>query len=178
MISHPNDILRQIGVSDGMVIADLGTGSGVHARELVKHAGAQSTIYALDVQKDLVTRLAKEAREENISNLHPIWADLEEPKGTTLADGIVDLVLLSNTLFQIEHKAQLLVEAYRILRPLGRMLIVDWKESFGMMGPHPDQVVSEETARMLAEKAGFTFEKKIDAGEHHYGLLLRKSAHH
>lgn len=178
MFSDPLSILDALGVSAGMTVGDFGAGEGAYARELAKRVGRDGVVYAFDVQKDLVTRLAAEATASKIDNLHAVWADLEVRGGTKLPDASLDAVILANILFQSEDRDALLVEASRVLRDNGRLVLVDWSDassgSAGRPGPHSDHVVTKEAARKLGEGVGLVFDKEIAAGEHHYGLLFRK----
>jgi hypothetical protein len=54
------------------------------------------------------------------------------------------------------------------------VLVVDWSESFGNMGPRDQDIVSKSNAIELFETHGFVLEKEMDAGEHHYGLVFRQ----
>jgi ubiquinone/menaquinone biosynthesis C-methylase UbiE len=103
-----------------------------------------------------------------------VWGDVDEKHGSRLRDNSIDYVFLVNTLFQLEDKKTAIQEIRRVLKTEGKLILVDWSESFGNIGPREDHVVSEETARLLAEENGFIFEKKLEAGEHHYGILARK----
>ncbi len=174
MFSDPNNILRQCGVSPGSVVGDFGSGSGSYAHEAAALVGPQGVVYAFDIQKDLVTRLAREVEGKKDNIIHPLWVDLEHHKGTGLAAGVLDLGIAANVIFQIVDKDIFIKEIARVLRPGGRLLVIDWKESFGHMGPHPDHVVRESDARRILTDAGLVFDKTIDAGAHHYGLLFRK----
>lgn len=109
--------------------------------------GEDGRVYVIDVQQNLLTKATHIAQEHHLSTLTFIHADLEAERGSTLEDASVDAVLISNLLFQAQHKAAILSEAYRILRPSGMLLIVDWRESFGGMGPQPEHVLPEDDAR-------------------------------
>lgn len=175
MFSDPLSILDSLGVNKGMTVGDFGAGEGAYARELAKRVEKDGAVYAFDVQKDLVTRLAAQAKTAKTENLHAIWADLDEPKSTTLLDASLDAAIVANVLFQSENREAFIKEATRVLRDNGRLLIVDWSDSFGHLGPHPEQVITKDAARRLGEGAGLVFDREIAAGEHHYGLLFRKT---
>lgn len=174
MFSDPHNILRQCGVSLGSVVGDFGTGSGAYARALAALVGEKGTVYAFDVQKELITALGKEIAGSKEQVIHPLWVDLEAPRGSMLGDATLDLAVVANLLFQIEHKEGFMREVTRVLRPGGRLLLIDWKESFGNIGPHKDHVVSEARAKELARDAGLSLDRSIEAGAHHYGFTFRK----
>ena len=174
MFSDPSQCIEQFDLQSGSRVADLGAGTGAFAIAAAKAVGEAGKIYAVEVQKGLLERLKSEARAARAPNVEVLWGDIERVQGTHLKDASVDACIASNVLFQVEDKDGFVAEVKRILRPNGKFLLIDWSDSFGNIGPHKDHVVTENAARELFEKAGFQFVKKIDAGEHHYGLVFRK----
>jgi ubiquinone/menaquinone biosynthesis C-methylase UbiE len=130
-------------------------------------------VYAIDVQRDLLRRIHNEAVRRGYKNVEVIWGDLEVPRASKLADSSMDLVVLSNLLFQVPDKLPVLREARRIVKPIGRVVVIDWSESFGGMGPVEEDVFPKNVALALAEKAALAFEREFPAGAHHYGLIFR-----
>jgi len=160
-----------------MSVADFGSGSGIyvlHIAEALEHSGR---VYAIDVQQDLLKRVRNEAHRRGFKNVDVIWTDLEHAGASKLADQTLDLVLISNLLFQVQNKAAVLTEAWRILKPKGRLAVIDWSESFGGMGPQKADVVSKEKALMLARENGFELQREFAAGAHHYGMIFRLVPH-
>lgn len=174
--SDPRKIIDQLDIIGGMHIADLGAGSGSYTMALGEKLKGTSNgkIFAVDVQKELLNRIHQQAEENNLSSIHIIWGDIEIENGSRLRHDSIDMVIIANTLFQVEKKVVLINEARRILKPGGKLVIIDWAESFGNIGPKPSEVLSEETAKLLCEEQGFSFDKTIDAGNHHYGFITRK----
>ena len=172
--SDPQKIIEQCSIMPGMDIADLGAGSGVYTVAAAKALMSTGRVYAVDAQKDLISKLKNDAARSGLYNIEVIWGDIEQPNGTKLRDGTIDLALLCNVLFQLEDKANIVAEVKRILKPAGRVLVVDWAESFGGMGPAKDMVVKKGTIIEKFEKSGFHLDREIKAGEHHYGLLFKK----
>ena len=175
--AHPRRNVAALGVEPGMSVADFGSGSGIyvlHIAEALENAGH---VYAIDVQRDLLQRIKNEAHRRGFKNVEIIWTDLEHKGASKIADGKLDLVLISNLLFQVENKAALFHEAARILRPAGRLAVIDWSDSFGGMGPQKADVVAKEKALALAQEQGFELQREFPAGAHHYGLIFRLTAH-
>lgn len=172
--SQPAQNVAQFPIEPNMKVADLGSGSGHYSIELSKIV-TDGTVYAVDVQKELLERLKNlAASDHGATNIETIWGDIEEEKGSTLADQSVDRAVISNTLFQVDHKEGLAQEAFRILKPGGKLLFVDWSESFGNLGPTPEMVVTRDKALEIFQAAGFQFEKEIATGAHHYGFIMKK----
>ncbi len=175
--ADPAENVRRLQLTEHMTVADFGAGPGLYALSLAKAVPA-GTVYAIDVQKELLGRLEREAKLAHLSNIHFIWGNLEKINGSTLRDQSVDLVLLSNILFQTTAKYTMLLEAKRILREGGRLAIIDWQDSFGHLGPPTDQVLTAEKATEIASSASFTLERRFDAGAHHYGLIFSQNKKH
>jgi len=172
--SDPQKNIEQCGIMPGMDVADLGAGVGEYTVAAAKALMSTGRVYAIDVQKDLISKLKNDAARNGIYNIEVIWGDIEKPNGTKLGDNTVDLALLCNVLFQMEDKAGIINEVKRILKTSGRVIVVDWTESFGGMGPAPEMVVKKETISAQFEKSGFHLDREINAGSHHYGLIFKK----
>lgn len=174
MFSNPEKIIEQIGIEAGMEIADLGTGSGFYAIAVGKTLHATGKVYAVDAQKELLTKLKNHAVREKVHNIEVIWGDIEKSGGTHLRDNTIDLALVCNVLFQVSDRLAVIQEAKRILKPEGRLLVVDWSDSFGGIGPKSDMVFKKDAAVALLQKEGFKPAGEISAGSHHYGIIGKK----
>ena len=170
--AHPKRNVAAFGIQGGMRVVDFGAGSGAYVLAIAERLGGTGTVYAIDVQRDLLRKIHNEAVRLGHKNVEVIWADLETPRASKLADGSIDLVLVSNLLFQIPDKVPVLREARRIVKSTGTVVVIDWSDSFGGMGPVKEGVVSKEAALGIATKAGLALQKEFSAGAHHYGLIL------
>lgn len=173
MFSDPRHNIEQLGLSDGAIVADLGAGSGFYSIEAARAVAPTGRVYAVDVQRDLLDRLKKEASRQRARGIEIVAGDFERLGGSKIREGSCDVAILSNVLFMINDKKAVLSEARRILKRGGRLLIVDWSASFSQMGPHRDHVFYKDDALKLAREAGFSFEREIHAGAHHYGIIFR-----
>lgn len=172
--SDPKKVVAEVGISSGDTVADFGAGSGAYS---FAAAGAASDVkvYAVEVQKELVTTLNREAADRRVGNIEVMWGDIERKGGTKLGDGIADVVFVCNVLFQAEDKAGIAHEACRILKRGGRVAIIEWVDSFGGLGPKQSHLIRKDDVRRIFETEHFTYEKPIfDAGAHHYGMVMKK----
>lgn len=173
MFSNPQNVLGQVHVDPGMITADFGCGLGYYTLVLSDLVGPSGKVFGYDIQKDLLGRLKTEITQKGIENIELIWADLDEPNSTKLKENTLDRVIMTNILFQVEDKKALIREAKRVLKKSGKVVVVDWMDSFGGLGPHKADVVKKEIAKRIFEEEGFVLEREINAGEHHYGLVFK-----
>lgn len=173
MFSSPSTCLSQFNIEPGMIVADLGSGSGAYTFEIASRVGSTGKVIAVDVQKSLVDTLACECKSKSITNISVLWDDMDDANGIAISSGSIDRVVVANILFQLDDIQKFAIEVKRILKPKGSALIVDWSESFGGIGPAPQHVVSKERAQEIFEKVGLYTQKDIMAGEHHYGFIVQ-----
>jgi ubiquinone/menaquinone biosynthesis C-methylase UbiE len=174
MFSDPVKNVEQCGIQPGQDIADFGSGSGLYTISAAKALISTGRVYAIDAQKDLLTKLKNNATKEGLYNVEVVWGDIEKINGSKLREASVDFVFICNVLFQTEEKLNVVREAKRILKPAGKVLVVEWSDSFGGIGPKQNMVVKKEKLITMFEKEGFHKDREISAGSHHYGIIFKK----
>ena len=172
MFADPVKNLNQFAIEEDMVVADLGAGTGFYTIAVAPMV-PKGKVYAVEVIADFLTTIRNKLKDAHLSNVECILGNVEKINGTKLGSGIIDRVIASNVLFQIEDKSQFTDEIKRILKPAGKVLLIDWSDE-SPLGPKTEHVVTEKRAREIFEKKEFIFEREIDAGEHHYGIIFRK----
>ena len=170
MFLRPHQILDELNLVGDEFAIDLGCGTGTYTLPLAERV---HEVVGIDVQKDLLSRVESDARKAGLGNVRTCWADAEVKGCTALKNSMADIVLIANVLFQVENKEAFLEEARRLLSPGGKVALIDWSDSFGGLGPQQADVYSEDKAKDLFATLGFTVERSIDAGDHHYGFIAR-----
>lgn len=160
---NPESIVDEWDIRPGEIIADFGAGSGFFSVALAKRVGHSGKIYALDIRPEAVEAVRSKAKFYHLHNIEPARANLEAHRGSALKNDTIDKVIISNILFQAENKNNIAEEAYRILRPGGLAIVIEWK----------DKVDIDEVEKIF-KLMGFSFLKKFGAGSHHYGLIFKK----
>ncbi|MBI2096423.1 MAG: methyltransferase domain-containing protein [Candidatus Taylorbacteria bacterium] len=174
MFTSPESNIEQFDVYAGLHVADIGAGSGFYTLALARKVGELGRVYAVDVQRDLLERIRNQAKAARLENVEIILGDAEKRGGTKLSDASVERAILSNVLFQADDHDALVEEVKRILKPGGRLLLVDWTAGgVGGVGPKSGAVPRSDALKLF-EKHGFSLEGEIGAGDYHYGLILRK----
>lgn len=169
----PEKIIEELGVKEGMKIADFGCGAGYFSISTSRIVGEKGKIYALDVLKTALESVQGKAKAEGLLNIETIWSNLEVLGGSKLEDESVDLVLLANILFQSPKKAGIMKEAKRVLEKNGKMIVIEWQED-QPLGPPEKLIVPKDLVRELAKKQGFEFEREFPAGKSHWGMIFGK----
>lgn len=172
---NPLEIVKRFQLKPGDAIADFGSGHGHFTVPLAQAVGNNGTVYAIDVQKEVLDIVRTKATFEHLLNIKFIVADLETPGASGMGDQTLDFALIANILFQLEQKEVLLREVYRILEPHGRLALIEWDEqSNSALGPPQEMRVRKAHIKGAAQEIGFEFQQEFNAGAFHYGLLFKK----
>ena len=169
----PEVVMSHFHIREGDTVADYGAGSGYFVPALAAAVGAGGKVYAVEIQKNLIETIGAMVKSKGLAQVQILWGDIEEEGATKIPESSIDVGIVVNTLFQVEDTAGMIAEVSRTLRPGGKLCVIDWSESFSGLGPQPEAVVDETTARALFETAGYTFKTTFPAGGHHYGIVFR-----
>lgn len=165
----PESLIGELYLKEGSHVADIGCGSGAYTMPLSRAVGILGQVYAVDINRDMVHTLALSLEKNNIKNVDVIWADVE--KDTHIDHYSLDAVVLSNVLFQLENIDKAIENISRILKPGGQLLVVDWSDSYGNIGPIEERIVKEEKSEEYVKKYGFRVLKRLPAGKYHYAFI-------
>lgn len=171
----PEDIVASFGIEEGIKIADFGSGAGYFTILLAEAVGESGLVTAVDIMETALDSVRAKAKTAGVKNVNTVRSNLEVIGSSGLSDNSQDMVLLANILFQSQQKEDIIKEAKRVLKPDGRLVVIDWKKEAGGAGPPDHLRIDRETIRQTVSKLGFDFESDIDAGIFHFGMILRKN---
>ncbi len=168
----PKTFVQNMGVTNGMSVADFGSGAGYFTVQLASIVGRAGKVYAIDVRKDLLEVLEGYIKPNGMFQVTTVCCDLETEKGSEIEDSSLDFVLCANILNQVDNPEIIITEASRILKKNGSLVVLDWKKrSFLFSG----KLVTEDTVRKISKKHNFEKYSIIEAGDSHYGLACVRS---
>ena len=149
-------VVDHLGAQPGDKIADLGAGSGLFTRPLARKVGAEGIVYAVDINGDLLEHIDETAGEEGLRNIETVLASEYDPK----IPERVDLVLICDTLHQIENPGAYLGNLANYLTESGRVAIIDYEKEWPRRLEEARYTPFDLDAWMTS--AGFDLERKYD----------------
>ena len=144
-----NDLIKELNVNKGMTCIDLGCGAGALSFSLAEAVGREGTVYAVDTNTDAINRIREKNPPENLITIN------SSADRTGLDDGIADVCFTIMLLHEVDRPEDILAEAYRLLKPGGRIAAIEWKYEAEIPGPPPSERISREQAEQLFNQAGY-----------------------
>jgi len=153
-------------------LVDLGSGYGTFT--IPAGRKIKGKVYAYDIEDGLIKELESKLKINNTANVILFNKDFIN-EGTGLQDEEVDYVMLFNIL-HAEKSADILNEAFRILRRGGKAGVIHWNyDPSTPRGPSMSIRPRPEELKDMLAKAGFTILKyNINLPPYHYGILAQK----
>jgi cyclopropane fatty-acyl-phospholipid synthase-like methyltransferase len=117
-------VLDQLGLKPGMIVADVGAGSGYYSSRMAERVGPGGTVYAVDVQPEMIDILRLQMSQRRVSNVKPILCTETDPR---LPAGTVDLAIMVDVYHELEYPYEMLAAIVKALKPGGRVVFVEFR---------------------------------------------------
>lgn len=150
-------LLKNLAVKPGMIIADVGAGSGYHSALLSKMVG-NGKVFAVDVEPEMIAYLNARIKRENLSRIVPV---LCTEKNVTLPENAIDLILLVDVYHEFSYPYEMALSMFNVLKPGGKLVLVEFRAEDETVPIKTIHKMSEAQAIKELKVAGFTFEKNI-----------------
>jgi len=157
MEENTSQLLKNLSVKPGMIIADIGAGSGYHSALLSKKVG-NGKVYAVDVEPEMIAYLNKRIKQEKLSGIVPV---LSKETNVTLPENTVDLVLLVDGYHEFSYPYEMAVSMLKALKPGGKLVLVEFRSEDAEVPIKEIHKMSEAQSIKELQAAGFLFEKNI-----------------
>ncbi len=125
---RPDDLLAAMGLEDGDVVADIGVGSGFFARRMARLVAPTGTVYAVDIQPEMLEILQGHIEEEGVTGIVPVLSEFDDPK---LPAGEIDWILLVDVYHEFGNHDVMLTKMREALKPDGRVALVEYRVEDG-----------------------------------------------
>lgn len=146
----PDQVLDALKLDAKALVADLGAGTGYFSVRLAKRV-PEGKVFAIDLEPDMLRYLSERARREHLSTIIPVVANPESPN----IPEPVDVILVVDTYHHIDDRLAYFARLKKLLRPQGRLAIVDFKPD-APEGPPPAHRISAEKVTEELKAAGYS----------------------
>lgn len=165
----PDAVIEAMGVTGGMTVADLGTGTGYFLSPLAEAVGPTGQVRAVDVEPAMLNYVAEMTEKKGLSNVDTVHA---APAHTRLDPGSVDRILTVNTWHHIPNRGAYAAHLADRLKDGGAVWVIDFTREAPMGPPRKHRLDPQRVVEEL-EQGGFEAAVRDLGLPHQYAVVGR-----
>lgn len=167
----PDTALDVLNIRTGAAVADIGAGSGYMTMKLASRVGTSGTVYATDVQPQMLEMLRRRLERAHVSNVVLVKGDLDNPR---LPAAAVDLELLVDVYHEFSEPQAMLRGLRDALKPGGRLVLLEYRKEDPSIPIKPDHKMSVREAKLEVEAEGFSLDRVDESLPRQHILIFAK----
>ena len=117
-------LMRELALRPGMVVADVGAGSGYYSRRMARAVSPGGAVFAVDVQPQMVALLKDLSRQPDLAGIQPILATEQDVR---LAPASIDLAIMVDVYHELAFPQEVMRSLVKALKPGGRVVFVEYR---------------------------------------------------
>jgi SAM-dependent methyltransferase len=169
---NPEGALDAMAIKPGMVVADIGAGTGYFSLRLARRVGPEGRIYANDLQPQMLTRLRENATKARVGNIETVVGEVADPK---LPPGRMDLVLLVDVYHEFSEPQRMLQKIRETLKPDGRLVLLEYRKEDPAVPIREEHKMTVVEVRRELEAEGFVLSQLIESLPIQHILIFKKA---
>jgi SAM-dependent methyltransferase len=153
---QPDLALDVIKIAPGSVVADVGAGSGYMTQKLAVRVGPSGSVYANDIQPQMLSMLRTRMERAKITNVIPVLGQTDDPR---LPANTLDLILMVDVYHEFQEPQAMLRQMRAALKPGGRLVLLEYRKEDPSIPIILEHKMSVAEAKLELEAEGFTLSK-------------------
>ncbi|MEO8681935.1 MAG: methyltransferase domain-containing protein [Vicinamibacterales bacterium] len=121
----PSKALDELGLKPGMVVADIGAGSGYYAVRMAKRVGPSGRIYATDIQQGMLDIIDRRIKADHLDNITTVLGGFDDPN---LPAASLDLAIMVDVYHELQSPQPFLQKLRAALKPGGRLVLLEYRK--------------------------------------------------
>ena len=164
-------LLRELALKPGMVLADVGAGTGYIARRMASVVGASGAVFAVDVQPEMIEMLKTLASQAKLPQIKPVLGGVSDVK---LPVASVDLAIMVDVYHELEFPREVMLSLVRAMKPGGRVVFVEYRAEDANVPIKALHKMSEAQVKREAAVVGLTWERTASGLPWQHVVIFRK----
>jgi predicted methyltransferase len=152
---RPFEIIEYMDLKPGMVVADVGCGSGYFARKIAPKVMPGGTVYGEDIQPEMLQIMQQLCEKEGVQGVTPILGDEKDPK---LPKGKVDWIIMADVYHEFQYPEPMLAKMLESLAPAGKVCLLEYRAEEFRQASHIKPEHRMSVKQVLEEWNGAGFE--------------------
>lgn len=126
--SKRKEVVAACKLKPGMVVADIGAGTGLYTRLFAKEVGSEGKVIAVDIAKSFLDHIEKSCKADGIKNVETVQCN---QLACNLPEASIDFAFICDTYHHFEFPQRTMHSIRRSLKPGGQLLVIDFKRVKG-----------------------------------------------
>jgi precorrin-6B methylase 2 len=164
-------LLPELALKPGMVVADIGAGTGYIARRMAALVGPMGVVYAVDVQPEMIRMLQALAVKAGLAQVKPVLGAVDDVR---LPAASVDLAIMVDVYHELEFPREVLASIVRALKPGGRVVFVEYRAEDPRVPIKALHKMSEAQVRREAAVLALNWERTASGLPWQHVIVFRK----
>lgn len=159
-----HEVIAALGLQPGMVIADIGAGTGAFTIPFAHAVAPTGIAFAADIWPELLDHVAQKAAREGVTTLKPHLAQRNDP---ALPAGSLDIAFFHDVFHNVNDRPGYLKRLATALKPNGRIAIIEqeFDDPIAKKWDKPEDRITREQLAAWMATAGFEFVREFDIFE-------------
>jgi ubiquinone/menaquinone biosynthesis C-methylase UbiE len=170
---NPEGALDALALKPGMVVADVGAGTGYMSLRMAKRVGPTGKVYSNDLQPEMLRRLRENAAKAGITNIETVQGEEADPK---LPAGRMDLVLLVDVYHEFSKPREMIDKIRESLKPTGRLVLLEYRKEDPKVPIREEHKMTVAEVKAELEPQGLVLSQVIETLPRQHILILTKAA--
>ncbi len=166
----PSKAIDALDLKPGMVIADIGAGSGYYTSRISKRLGPTGRVYATDIQPGMIELLNRRVASEGLTNVTTILGAMDDPK---LPPRSIDLAIMVDVYHELQQPQVFLQRLKEAFKPGGRLVLLEFRKEDATVPILDVHKMSVAEVKAELEAEGFALERVIDVLPWQHVIVLR-----
>src|SRR6187549_2418124 len=166
----PSKALDALELKPGMVIADIGAGSGYYSTRIAKRVGPTGRVYATDIQQGMIDILDRRIKSEGLTNITTVLGGMDDPR---LPAASIDLAIMVDVYHELQQPQVFLQRLKETFKPNGRLVLLEFRKEDPKVPILEVHKMSVAEVKQETEAEGFVLDKVIDVLPWQHIIVLR-----
>jgi len=166
----PSKAIDALKLEPGMVVADIGAGSGYYASRMARRVGPSGRVYATDIQQGMIDLLDRRIRSEGLANVTTVLGGMDDPK---LPPNSIDLAIMVDVYHELQQPQIFLQRLKTTFKPGGRLVLLEFRKEDPKVPILEVHKMSVAEVKQELEAEGFVLDRVIDVLPWQHIIVLR-----
>lgn len=166
----PSKAIDMLELKAGMVVADIGAGSGYYATRIAKRVGPTGRVYATDIQEGMIALLNRRIASEGLGNITTVLGGMDDPK---LPPKSIDVAIMVDVYHELQQPQIFLQRLKPAFKPGGRLVLLEFRKEDPKIPILEVHKMSVAEVKQELEAEGYRLDRVVDGLPWQHLIVLR-----